>query len=624
MADQPKSSKGTFLFFFLAIVFWGGLAATPFYFGFVQTEESKRSEAFSSDVESLRRTVLNLDEHLAALRDMRAADDSKPDDEFLARKDVISKETVTSLSQTGNLLMTVCQNDDKTRGLKKWAGQSVGQVAKAAVNLKAAYSELQSKYVAAHDRMLKDAESAASRLRAATGHLGADRVQAVLWQARAQILRNRAEFENLRATLLRDSAEALASPLVQLRRTLATMDAEKPAAALAEVSRQLEENAAAEAALQAAAQKLSSEIKSREERIVELDNASAQARVRMTELLAAGPPGGATNQQYAELSDEARKAEAESAALLNGTLEGGTSVESAVDGAPPAYEGGEPRPGVRDLKLRLEDVQSHLASLEQKRAALQSKQQGLNETASKIDAQQGGVAQQVETLIRQIDEILAEAGQRNETSGKAYDEALKALAAAAKSAKAAAGDVKNVVRTFPVSKGDGASTPAGDGDMEASMHCLSAEIAYQAALIDASRIESLRAEAATRARVASAAGREAATGPADEIDKIRTEALNQLAEAAKAYERAANLIGKSNVKLAEGSVSGKNYIWQVQVGQAAVNMLQGVLLADKPEEATAARDRAYKLLADAAKGREQNPLLAPAIDALQQLQLSAK
>ncbi len=101
--------------------------------------------------------------------------------------------------------------------------------------------------------------------------------------------------------------------------------------------------------------------------------------------------------------------------------------------------------------------------------------------------------------------------------------------------------------------------------------------------------------------------------------------MNQVAEAIKAYEKAAVLIGKTSAKFTDTTVTGKNYVWQVQVAQAAANLMQATLSADKPEESTAAREKAYKLLTDAAqKGREQSPLLAPALDAIDYLQKTAR
>lgn len=157
------------------------------------------------------------------------------------------------------------------------------------------------------------------------------------------------------------------------------------------------------------------------------------------------------------------------------------------------------------------------------------------------------------------------------------------------------------------------------------MNCLAAEVACQSALIGASRIDAMRQTAAAKSAVADATGGEKVAVADDELDKIRTDATNQLAESLKFYDQAANLIGKASTKLGEGqTLAGKNYVWQVQVGQAAVNMLQAILLADKPDEAAGAREKAYKLLTDAAKTREQSPLLAPAIDALVHLQQTAR
>jgi DNA repair exonuclease SbcCD ATPase subunit len=459
--------------------------------------------------------------------------------------------------------------------------------------------------------------------------LWSDRIQAVLGLAKGQLQRNRAEFEDWQAAVRRDAAEALAGPRAQMQRTLAALDARKPTDALAAISRQLEQNAAAQGVVQAALAKLSSEIKSKEDRVAQLESSAASARARMEELHGSGAKAAALPQQYADLSDESRKAEAEATALSNGTLEGAQMSYADDDGIKPAYSGGRQQPGLRDLKLRQAELRAQQDALKSRQTALTQQQEALNDMASKLDAQRAEVEKQAEGLSQRINEILAEADQHAEAAKKSQDEALKNFSAASKLAKSAVTAAKK--RTTDAKNAMSGATPderlqriTNDVDMEASMHCLSAELAYLAATIHASRIETIRADAATKSAVAAASGGAKAEPAEDEIDKLRTDAVDQLAEAQKSYEQAASLIGKSNVKLAEGSASGKNYLWQVQVGQAAVNMLQGVLLADKPEEATAAKEKAYKLLTDAAKGREQSPLLAPAIDALVQLQQSAR
>jgi divalent metal cation (Fe/Co/Zn/Cd) transporter len=59
----------------------------------------------------------------------------------------------------------------------------------------------------------------------------------------------------------------------------------------------------------------------------------------------------------------------------------------------------------------------------------------------------------------------------------------------------------------------------------------------------------------------------------------------------------------------------------VQVGQAAVQMMRATLaeLVDgKPDQE--AQEKAYELLKKVAQGREQSPLISPALDTLRYLQ----
>jgi hypothetical protein len=101
------------------------------------------------------------------------------------------------------------------------------------------------------------------------------------------------------------------------------------------------------------------------------------------------------------------------------------------------------------------------------------------------------------------------------------------------------------------------------------------------------------------------------------VTDSRKAARAQLADAVASFKKASTAIGKTKAD----SISGKNSLWQVQVGEAAVHMMLAAV-ADEESAALAEQKLAYDLLKEAGKGREQSPLLMPALDALEYLQQS--
>lgn len=634
MAEQPKSSAGKgialFLLFFVPIA--GGLAATPFFLGMVSTPERQLDAAIQSDVDAVHRAVLNLDEHLAVLRQARDPADA-PSDELFEKKDLL-KPYLASLSATGTILRNAAEADAKQRGLPSTIVQKIPTLPPSP---KAAYAEVM-KLASAHDKILSEAEATATKLssierggKRGGNHLWANRANAILQYSKAQIHRNRGEFESWRASLVRTAAEAQAPILLDMKRLGAAIETQKPTAAIDAVAKRIEENEAAIAAADAASKKLASEISKKEAQANQLESSAADARAKIAEMLASSKSPASYEGEVQALSQQARKAEAEWTALQNGTLDGATMKPSdSVDPTVPTYEGGKPSRGIRDLKTDLATVADQANLLAEQKKSLLAEQEALVKANEQFDAQKTEVDKGIESLTSAINGLLTEAQSHSEAAKKAWDESSKACAAAAKSVKSAITDAGKRTSeakagiSNPPGQDDRLQRVSNDGDMEASLHCLAAEIAVQTAIVNSARIDALQAEVATKYVLAAALGAEKAAVADDEVEKLRTDALAQVAEAIKSYDKATPLISKTSVKSGDTTISGKNYVWQVQVAQAAANLMQASLNAEKPEDATAAREKAYGLLKAAAEKKEQSALLGPAVDAIVHLQKTAR
>ncbi|MFH1416971.1 MAG: hypothetical protein ABII12_01605 [Planctomycetota bacterium] len=126
------------------------------------------------------------------------------------------------------------------------------------------------------------------------------------------------------------------------------------------------------------------------------------------------------------------------------------------------------------------------------------------------------------------------------------------------------------------------------------------------------------------------AGEAAPNDLTDRIQQLRQEADEKLVgtganSAAKHYEAAIQLLKGSSVRTDSGTISGSNYLWQVQMSEAAVYLLRSTIspgVDGRPDRDS--QNRAYDLLKEAAEGREESPLLAPAVDTLLYLQDAVK
>ena len=619
-----------------------GLGATPFYLSLLSSPQTQLDGSLEGPVETLRRVVLALDSNVSALSDVYASlgEAGRVDDAaakaFLAQTDkqIDNQLKMPELNKSLQLLRNAEQVDLRLGTLFPGAPKSVG----GRPDVRAAGAQMRNKYLAARDRLMQTAQTAIRELRSAGtdslsagNHLGANRLQAILHFATARIERNRAEFEYWQASQARREAKSLVQAAARLRRDQERLMARRPTAILDALQGQI---AATESQMSQATgiiAQLATFIATQEARIAELEGTAAEAWRELTALETSGKPIHDENSTFLTLSNAARDAEAESLALRNGTLAGAEpKMGDFEDLLSATYEGGQQRAGVRDLKPRLEQLKDQITALEKSKAALLEQKEYYSGLSAELEEKAQASTMAAEKQWSAISTRLSEATEHVSSAEQAATEALQSFDKATKFAKTAATAAAKVVREARSASSDAKGPEAdrlkmitGDGDTEASMQCLMADIAYYIALTRARQMEALEATHQTDRFIATMLDREAPAPIDSELDELRREAVNQLATANKAYDSATKLIEKTRAKFDRRSIQGKDFVWQVQVGQAAVHMLQATLLAD-PDEAYAQKAAAYDLLTAAAQDREQSPLLTPALDTLVYLQRTVK
>lgn len=626
----------------LGVVIVGALGATPFYLRYLVSPEQQLEQNVDGPIQTVRRAILNLDENLAAISDLHASlgDQAKIGPAAIKafqsqEPAALEKELRLSQLNKSTQLLRKAEARDEQRGTKIERGP---RLKSGRPDLAAAVAAMRNKYLTAHKTLLQRAQKAINQLRSAavgsvtaTNSLEANRIQAIFHFAAGQLQANRAELEYWQAAQIRHQAEILAAAAAELRSEDKRLNSKRPTAVLEALQKRIDDTQEQINRRTGIIAQLSSFIQAQEARIAELQKTAAQARRKLAAIEASGRPIHGEDSEYLKLADAARDAEAQAQALQNGTLADATlKIDELGDMLSAPYEGGKPRAGVRDLKPRLEQIKDQLALLEKSKADLLEQKGYYDGLASALDARAEALANSAEAQWTKISAKLSEADGHATKAEKASTAALQAFTKAARFAKSAASAAARRVREARSAGGDAKAPDAqrlkmitNDGDTEASMLCQAAEIAYQIALTRAAQIEALQTKNRTERFIAAMLDREVPEPIDDKSDELRTEAINSLAAAETAYESVAKLLERSRAKFDRRSVQGKDYVWQVQVGQAAVHLLEAALLTD-PEEAYAQKAAAYDLLATAAEGREQSPLLAPAIDTLVYLQKTAR
>ena len=636
MAGKP----GGFLGLTLAIVLVGAIAATPFYLGFLRAEDRALAEAVSDDSEAIRRAVSNLDHELALLDYMlHSGDDPDSIDAAVhfrfgqARQGIWPQELMRDLDTVVDELTQV-EMRDADRGTTVVGKGTINRLRPRGEDvLREAMPHLKS-----HDGILRRADAAMNQVRSVTvgdasamSSLDVNRVRALYLLAKARVEIDRARFERSQASVLRSGAEQRATSLSKLRAVLAALEAKQPDAILEKKQEDITRLNAGATQVAQAISGLSSLIESRKAQLASLRATAAEARSEMEELVAGGELA-ARSDRYAELSEQARTAEAEAAAIQNGTL-AGAEVVAREDGpfTLPSYEGGTPQPGLSELEYRLEQLQSQEAALNAMRDEINAKITELGDSADTIAAQIEQVSGELTAETARIREQLSEAAARSEKAVKNEDAALKFLTEAATAAKSAVAAAKKRASDAMQAAGSGESVDerlqrvSQDFEAEAYVQSLVGLSAFKSAMVRFERLQSIRSEQEMQDYVATLSGSAPSASLPEEAETLQTEAANDLAEAGKAYEQAATLINRVNLRFPDNStISGKNYLWEAQVGQAACHLLSAALVADDRDASFAAQTKAYDLLKEAVEKKEQSPLLASALDTIIYLQKNAR
>jgi hypothetical protein len=644
VANAPKRSLGSILGVVLGIVLVGGIAATPFYLSKFEPSDRAVNNAAAADVETVRRVVLNLDQNLGVLADMDAAladsDKLTPAAAEEIKSDhpeVFGDELSRGLNQTAQMLKQAQQADEARSTAISGAAAQTGLLSAGA-----AVGQPRRDYLAANTALRAQAQSAIERLKHLTvgdvtagSVMAVSRMEGMYHYLAGRMHGNRADFHQEQASVWRRAAIERLQSVASLRRDVAALQTQMPTTAIANVRDLITQ---VDGKIELAEEQLSELrpiVESFEAELADLDGKAAEAYRQMAELTVGDGQIRQTEDapRYAKLAAKKRAAESKAAALLNGTLVDAEVVPAATDDTSAVkYVGGTPKPGLRDLRFRLQQIEEDLAAWQSSKAALEKQEETLKTQSKQAEAQRREAAASAETYSTEVRDLLAKADTFADAARKARGEALQAFKQADSLAQNAARDAKNRTKIAAEKARAAGATPnecyelvSKDGETEASILCLSAEIAFNVAAINASEIEDLKDKFATQSLVAKLSGGDEPADVNEKIQGLNAEASKRLADATKAYEAAEKLVAGVSVKSGAGSISGQNYVWQVQVGEAAVQLMRANLAAlveGTPDRE--AQDKAYEILTKVVQGREQSPLISPAIDTLQYLQQTAK
>lgn len=581
MANKPTSSAGSIIGLVVGVVLVGGIVGTPLYLATLQTDAAALDEAVRDDVETLRRIVLNLNANLEPIQ--------------LASKAIAAE----------------------------------GEPRKGDID----------EVLAANRKLLAQAEEIVQKLRnVRKGEILADRqlavaqVKAILYLSEGWIHANRADFEEVLATKMRRAAEERLGTVAELQRSLSAIDAQAPAVGIAQLQELIKQTESELAGPKKEIATLGDEIEELERRIARLDETAAKARQGMAAM--EGRPWSAQHEHaYVELSDQARRAEAEATSLRTGSLEGGKVVfPGAEDWVEATYEGGKPLPGVSALKDRLADRKDTVAVLEKLKEGLEEQRKALESQAAALEAEKAKLNGVKNEQIKAVEEMIGAAAQHSKAAAEARDQALATLEKKAldfaeigiKAAKDRVRDANSAMSEQGDAAGEWLKRISKDGETEAALDCLAANIAYTIAVQRLQQLNALQAEHDSRAFFCRVVGGEPPTADSARMEELRTKAAADLKTATERLKNARELIKRTSLRAPDGAtVSGTNYVWPIDVGQAAIHMLEANLSGDRAARLDALR-KADELLRDAAKDRDQSPLLTPAIETLQYLQRTVK
>lgn len=623
----------------LALVLVLALAGTPFYLGMLRGPERALDAAVSDDAEVVRRAIANLDHELALIAYMYAGADPKGLDPATvgpigrSQPDLFEGPALRDLEKASGALTSVSQRDTQRGTVIADRGASLRGPANAEAVVQQAATQLKTP-----EQILRRAESAMNALRAASAgglsaanHLDANRVRAIFLLTKARMEMDKATFERSQAALLWAAAEKQTSAIEHLRSRLEALALQDPKLRVENVAAGLERAKAGSAQLQQAIGQLSALIQSREQELAQLVSAAAAAKEQLQALDPSRMSFEAYRSRYEELSRSAREAESKAAALVHGTLRGAREV--AQDGPEPTvpqYEDGMIDPGLETLRFRLEQFQEQAETLRSMQEGATRELAALDELAGRLKDEAASLSKQIQSESANLRDLLEQASKLVATADKSTDDSVKLLKDASNAARSAITAAKKRASDAGAAARSGEKVDerlqriSQDAETEAYVHTIAGQIAYNTALARYEQLQAARSQKEILAivrRVGSGEG----TGASVDVDALQTEAVNYLSEAVKSFEQAATLIGRINVRFPDNTTaSGKNYVWQAQLGQAACHLLHAALIAVDREASFQQQMLAYNLLKEAVEKREQSPLLASAVDTLLYLQQNAR
>lgn len=631
MATQTNLGVGGIIGGAVGLVIVGALVASPLYLGALQRESRQLDASTADPIERVRRAILNLDESLASIADAHSAAlaglklESSRIAELSKIKGLVSPDLTKSMDDSAAALRDL-ETKDEARGTKIEGGK----VAAGALPFGSAPNEMKSKYIGAHKKLLADADKAMLALNNAN-HLGSTRIRAILEYSRGRIERNRASFEAWEADVYRRQAVSLVESVSFLQRSARALIAESPDEVIKKLTMQIADEKVEIDGLKNAVTAISQAVAEAEGKIGELEEQATAARRRMVELESQDAAIHDENGEYAKLSRDAREAEAAADSMRNGTLSDANRVapQPGGDMIETAYEGGSQHLGIRDLKDRLEQRQEQLAGREKMQAALTSRKTDLIKQNDELKAKAKAASNLADEQLALIDDLLQKSESHHKAADQAAVNAVKALTEAVNKATSASRAAATRQQELLVPDQDANELDTerntlirGDKDSKAAIDCIAAESNYLIALTQADQMDWIRSNYETLKDIAARTGRDGPGEIASELDALRTKATAKAGESRKKYEEIAKAIAQSAA--APGStVSGKDMVWQVQMGEASARLMLAALATSDDERRTE-QNAAYDLLKSIIEKREQSPAVDAAIQSFLLLQETAQ
>jgi len=629
VARQASSSIGGIAGGFVGVLIIGALIATPIYIGSLGSNRAQLSDKTAEAVETVRRAVLNMDEHLVRIANLSEQTAGLGDVEG----DVtIPQERLDELKRMSQAIRNT-ESADQERGteLADIRVAAPGGASRSPANIPGKLKG----YIAEHNQLMKTANEAISKLRTiSVGDLSGDRslegarIKAVYDYAAGRISANHAAFLSWQAETAMHNASPFITQLAELKMLGQSIGMESPTAVLATINDRISQIDQEKVGLQRELETRQATIEDYKAQIEQLDKTSRMNRLQMAEMQSHSERIHDASSRYAQLAAEARDAEARADALRYGTLQDAVrGMAGPEDLVGLKYEGGEIKDGLVKLEDEAASLREQIANREDAKEVMTAQLRQFDAEAASVDAAVEQAQSDAHELASAIDAVITQAESLLEESATAADEAVKRFGSAANNAMAAstaAGAWKTEMRTEQPAEGSPAAELNefinADGHMQGSMQFLQGECAYQIATVRYDLIQLAKAVSDMKLRTAEITDSPApAPVAADRIEIWRNDALAQLTKAENAYKSAARSFPSTRATIGTRSIQGKDTVWQAQAGEAAVHLMRAALKDDATER-KASKDLAYELLQKAAEGRERSPLLTPTVDMILELQ----